>query len=197
EGRRRPLVITPGRFLWRRSPSLAAGGRGQHEPGGEKPPQCLRARHVVTAVSHVSELGEHKRAPGRAARWWSYTCFGAADLISRSKRNGARLSHCRMRRRWEMTAPVLVVDTLSLAYRAFFALPDMRTTRGEPTGALYGFSALLLKLWREQRPKGGAFAIDHPRPTFRHAAFAGYKASRPPAPTPLNQQLARLPALLA
>src|SRR5215831_16606200 len=96
-----------------------------------------------------------------------------------------------------VTAPVLLVDTLSLAYRAFFALPDMRTTRDEPTGALYGFSALLLKLWREQRPGGGAFAIDHPRPTFRHAAFPGYKASRPPAPTPLNRQLARLPALLA
>jgi DNA polymerase-1 len=96
-----------------------------------------------------------------------------------------------------MAEPVLLVDTLSLAYRAFFALPDMRTTRGEPTGALYGLSALLLKLWREQRPKGGTFAIDLPSATFRHAAFAGYKASRPPAPTPLNHQLARLPALLA
>src|SRR5215471_5916982 len=94
------------------------------------------------------------------------------------------------------TAPVLLLDTLSLAYRAFFALPDMRTTRGEPTGALYGLSALLLKLVREQRPKGGVFAVDHPRPTFRHAAFPGYKASRPPAPTPLNHQLARLPAVM-
>jgi len=92
---------------------------------------------------------------------------------------------------------VLLLDALSLAYRAFFALPDMRTTHGEPTGALYGLSALLLKLLREQRPKGGAFALDHPRATFRHAAFAGYKASRPPAPTPLGRQLARLPALLA
>jgi len=94
-------------------------------------------------------------------------------------------------------APVLLLDALSLAYRAFFALPDMRTSRGEPTSALYGLSALLLKLLREQGAKGGAFAVDHPRPTFRHAAFAGYKAGRRPAPTPLGQQLGRLPALLA
>jgi DNA polymerase-1 len=72
----------------------------------------------------------------------------------------------------------------------------MATTRGEPTGALYGFSALLLKLIRERRPKGMAAALDAPAATFRHAAFAGYKASRPRAPTPLGRQLQRLPALL-
>src|SRR3954469_4937054 len=72
----------------------------------------------------------------------------------------------------------------------------MTTARGEPTGSLYGFSALLLKLLRERRPKGMAAALDTPAATFRHAAFAGYKASRPPAPTPLGRQLRRLPALL-
>ena len=92
--------------------------------------------------------------------------------------------------------PILLLDAFSLVYRAFFALPAMSTTRGEPTGALYGFSALLLKLLREQRPEGAAVALDGPQATFRHAAFAGYKASRPRAPTPLGQQLARLPRLL-
>jgi DNA polymerase-1 len=91
---------------------------------------------------------------------------------------------------------VLLLDAFSLVYRAFFALPAMTTTRGEPTGALYGFSALLLKLLRERGPKGLAAALDAPAATFRHAAFAGYKASRPRAPTPLAQQLRRLPALL-
>jgi DNA polymerase-1 len=93
-------------------------------------------------------------------------------------------------------APVLLLDAFSLLYRAFFALPPMSTTRGEPTGGLYGFSALLLKLLREQRPKGAAVALDGPEATFRHAAFAGYKASRPGAPTPLALQIARLPELL-
>ena len=91
---------------------------------------------------------------------------------------------------------VLLLDAFALVYRAFFALPPMVTTRGEPTGALYGFSTLLLKLLRERRPKGIAAALDAPAATFRHAAFAGYKASRPRAPTPLAQQLRRLPELL-
>jgi DNA polymerase-1 len=92
---------------------------------------------------------------------------------------------------------VLLLDVYALVYRAFFGVPAMVTTRGEPTGALYGFSTVLLKLFREQRPRGAAVALDSGRPTFRHQAFAGYKASRPRAPTPLNRQLDRLPALLA
>jgi DNA polymerase-1 len=91
---------------------------------------------------------------------------------------------------------VVLLDVFSLVYRAFFALPPMVTTRGEPTGALYGFSTVLLKLLRERRPKGIAAALDAPAATFRHVAFAGYKASRPSAPTPLGQQLRRLPGLL-
>jgi len=91
---------------------------------------------------------------------------------------------------------VLVLDVYSLVYRAFFGVPDMVTTRGEPTGALYGFSSLLLKLLRERRPRGLSAALDAPHATFRHRSFAGYKASRPPAPTALGVQLRRLPALL-
>ena len=55
---------------------------------------------------------------------------------------------------------VLIVDTYSLFFRAFYALPPMNTLAGEPTSALYGFSSLLLKLLREQKPSGVAFAID-------------------------------------
>jgi DNA polymerase I len=90
----------------------------------------------------------------------------------------------------------LLLDAYSLVYRAFFALPPMSTTRGEPTGALYGFSVLLLKLLREFGPVAAAVALDAPQATFRHTAFAGYKASRPATPTPLGRQLRRLPELL-
>jgi DNA polymerase-1 len=89
------------------------------------------------------------------------------------------------------------VDAFSLVYRAFFALPPMSTTRGEPTSALYGFSSVLLKLLREERPVGVAVALDRPEPTFRHARYRGYKASRPRAPSPLSRQLQRLGDLLA
>src|SRR5262249_55267007 len=64
--------------------------------------------------------------------------------------------------------PILLLDAFSLLYRAFFALPPLTTRAGEPTSGLYGLSVLLLKLLREQRPKGAAFALDLPRPTFRH-----------------------------
>jgi DNA polymerase-1 len=92
--------------------------------------------------------------------------------------------------------PVLLLDVFSLLYRAFFALPPMSTAKGEPTSALYGFSALLLKLLRETRPRGAALALDRPGQTFRRAAFAGYKASRAAAPTPLGRQVMRVDDLI-
>jgi len=92
--------------------------------------------------------------------------------------------------------PVLLLDAFSLFYRAFFALPPMVTSQGQPTSALYGFSSLLLKLLREERPRGAAVALDAPTATFRHQEFSGYKANRPRAPTSLQRQLAALPALL-
>lgn len=92
--------------------------------------------------------------------------------------------------------PVLLLDSYSLLFRAYHALPDMRTRAGEPTSALYGFSALLLKLLREERPGGVALARDLPGPTFRHEQFAEYKAGRERAPSALVQQLARFDELV-
>jgi len=98
----------------------------------------------------------------------------------------------------ELTAGprVLLIDTHSLFVRAFFALPEMTTSAGAPTSALYGFSVLLLKLLREERPLGLAFALDTGQPTFRHARNPAYKAQRAPSTAPLRTQLAMLPRLL-
>jgi DNA polymerase-1 len=92
-------------------------------------------------------------------------------------------------------APALLLDTFSLFFRAFFALPPMSTRGGEPTNALYGFSALLLKLLREHPGAELCFALDTGRPTFRHADFKPYKAGRASAPTPLVEQLRKLDQL--
>src|SRR5262245_53018936 len=73
----------------------------------------------------------------------------------------------------------------------------MSTTRGEPTAALYGLCVLLLKLVREQAPRGMALALDLPGPTFRRARYPEYKAGRARAPDPLVQQLGRLDELIA
>jgi DNA polymerase I len=91
----------------------------------------------------------------------------------------------------------LLLDTFSLFFRAFFALPPMSTSRGEPTNALYGFSALLLKLLREHPGAELSFALDTGRPTFRHRDFQPYKAQRAPTPTPLVEQLKKLDQLFA
>ena len=96
----------------------------------------------------------------------------------------------------EAQAPVLLVDTYSLFFRAHHALPPMNTSSGRPTSALYGFSTALLKELREQRPRALAFAVDAPFATFRHQEYAGYKAQRERAPDPLLQQFAPLRQLL-
>jgi len=72
----------------------------------------------------------------------------------------------------------------------------MNTRAGEPTSALYGFSSLLLKLLREQKPTGVAFAIDRPEPTFRHEAYAAYKGTRDAVPSELARQFKTLERLL-
>jgi DNA polymerase-1 len=93
--------------------------------------------------------------------------------------------------------PILVFDTFSVFFRAFHALPPMNTRAGQPTSALYGMSVLLLKLLREQRPKGLCFARDRSEPTFRHQQYVEYKAQRAPLPDPLVSQFALLDRLLA
>lgn len=95
-----------------------------------------------------------------------------------------------------MPGPALLFDTYSLFFRAYHALPDMRTTRGEPTSAIYGFIALLLKLLREERPSGLALALDVPEQTHRRRRYPEYKAGRAAIADSLVVQLARLHELL-
>lgn len=93
-----------------------------------------------------------------------------------------------------MTA--LLVDTYSLFFRAFHALPPMTTRGGLPTGALYGFASLVLKLLRERVPAGTALALDTPHETFRHRAYPAYKGQREAAPSDLRRQLPLLDELI-
>ncbi|MEO0606115.1 MAG: DNA polymerase I, partial [Myxococcota bacterium] len=86
---------------------------------------------------------------------------------------------------------------MSLLFRSFYALPPMNTADGRHTNALYGLSSLFIKLVREHRPQGLAFAVDLPRPTFRHVQYADYKAGRPTTPRPLAEQVARFGTWMA
>lgn len=92
-----------------------------------------------------------------------------------------------------MAPLVVLVDGHSLAYRAYYALlrQGLQTRKGEPTHAVYGFTSMLLKVWREHRPDYMAVAFDVGR-TFRHEAFREYKATRAERPSDFDGQLARI-----
>ena len=92
---------------------------------------------------------------------------------------------------------IMALDGNSLAYRAFFALPeDMATSSGQTTNAVYGFTTMLINLVKEHKPDGVVVVFDRPEPTFRHQALAEYKAQREKAPDTLFQQLGMIRELL-
>ncbi len=87
-------------------------------------------------------------------------------------------------------ATLALLDGHSLAYRAFYALPeDLATSSGQQTNSVYGFTSMLLKLLSDQRPDALAVAWDTPVPTFRKEAFEPYKAQRAKAPDTFRSQL--------
>ena len=84
---------------------------------------------------------------------------------------------------------LLLVDGSSYLYRAYHALPDLRSPDGFPTGALHGIVAMMKRL-REQFPaEHAACVFDAKGPTFRDEWYAEYKAHRSPMPDPLVQQI--------
>ncbi len=84
---------------------------------------------------------------------------------------------------------LLLIDGSSYLYRAFNALPPLRTSHGEPTGAVLGVLNMLAKLLREASPTLVAVVMDAPGRTFRDELFAAYKAHRPPMPDDLATQI--------
>ncbi|HEY8486404.1 MAG TPA: 5'-3' exonuclease H3TH domain-containing protein, partial [Limnochordales bacterium] len=95
-----------------------------------------------------------------------------------------------------MGETLVLIDGYSLLHRAFYALPMLTTTAGEPTNAIFGFATMLVRLLEEERPQYAAVAVDMAAPTFRHRRFEAYKAHRPSMPDPLRSQVARLEQLL-
>jgi DNA polymerase-1 len=92
---------------------------------------------------------------------------------------------------------IMALDGNSLAYRAFYALPeDMANASGQVTNAVYGFTTMLLTLMRDHKPDGVVVVFDRPEPTFRHDAIPEYKAQRDKAPEVLIQQLGMIRELL-
>jgi len=89
---------------------------------------------------------------------------------------------------------LFLVDGSAIAYRSFFALrkQDLRTSRGEPTGAVYGYTRFIMKLLKDFQPEFMAVCFDTAKPTFRHRRYPEYKATREKAPDELRSQIPRI-----
>ena len=92
---------------------------------------------------------------------------------------------------------LLLIDGHSLAFRAFYALPeDLKTTDGTHTNAVYGFTSMLIKLLQEQRPDFIACCLDAGAPLQRTEEFADYKANRTEAPELFSPQMSLIREVL-
>jgi len=92
---------------------------------------------------------------------------------------------------------VWVIDAHSLIYQVFHAMPEMTGPRGEPVGAVYGFTRDLLFLLTEKTPDYLFCAFDLPGKTFRHEMFDQYKIQRSEMPENLVPQIASIRRVLA
>ena len=91
-----------------------------------------------------------------------------------------------------------LIDGKSVFYRGYYAMPNLSTADGRPTGGVYGFAALALELVRLIQPDYVAVAWDKPKTNIRRrkAIYDGYKANRHPAPPDFYAQIPILEELL-
>jgi len=92
---------------------------------------------------------------------------------------------------------LLLVDGSSYLYRAFHALPELRSPQGEPTGAIYGVLNMLRRLGADYKAQARACVFDAKGKTFREDVYPEYKANRPPMPDDLAAQIAPLTEAVA
>lgn len=87
---------------------------------------------------------------------------------------------------------LIIIDSSSLLYRAFHALPPLTNAKGQPTGGVYGFLLTLLKAIKDVEATHVVACFDTPKPTFRHQEFKEYKAHRVAPPDALISQFSIL-----
>ena len=77
-----------------------------------------------------------------------------------------------------------IIDGKSVFYRGYYAMPNLATSDGRPTGGVYGFMTMALELVKQIKPDYVAVAWDKPKTNIRRrkAIYDGYKANRHPAP---------------
>lgn len=73
---------------------------------------------------------------------------------------------------------VVLLDAHAILHRGYHAMQGFATREGKPTGALYGFITMVLRIYEDIKPDYIAACFDLPKPTFRHISYDGYKAGR-------------------
>lgn len=97
----------------------------------------------------------------------------------------------------DVRSPLLAIDGMSLAFRAYFALPTTLTTSdGTATNAVHGFVSMLVNLIKTQTPSGLVVAFDLPEATFRDEIIEDYKGGRAETPEDLLPQFDMIRTLL-
>ena len=91
---------------------------------------------------------------------------------------------------------LLIIDGNSIANRAFYAMPFFSNKEGKPSGAVYGFLNILIKILLQEKPTHVAVAFDHARQTFRNQIYSEYKGQRKPTPPELIEQFPVLKEML-
>ena len=84
---------------------------------------------------------------------------------------------------------VVLLDAHAILHRGYHAMQGFATRDGRPTGALYGFITMVLKIYEEIKPDYVAACFDLPKPTFRHTSYDGYKAGRTKTDDALVEQI--------
>ncbi|MCP0914756.1 DNA polymerase I [Legionella sp. 27cVA30] len=95
-----------------------------------------------------------------------------------------------------MSDPLVLIDASSYFFRAFHALPPLVTSKGQPTGAIYGVANMIKRLIKDHQPQHIAVIFDAKGKTFREDLYPEYKAHRPPMPSELSCQFAPLLTLI-
>ncbi|MDO8523868.1 MAG: DNA polymerase, partial [bacterium] len=86
---------------------------------------------------------------------------------------------------------LVLLDTHAIIHRAYHAIPELSSPKGEPVGAVYGLSAMFMRIAKELKPDHIIAAYDLPGPTHRHEIYKEYKAKRPKADDALIEQITR------
>jgi DNA polymerase-1 len=100
----------------------------------------------------------------------------------------------------DVTAPkkLVVIDGKSVFYRGYYAMPNLATKDGTPTGGVYGFAVMALEVIKRLKPDYVAVAWDKPKTNIRKRLelYPAYKAGRKPAPADFYEQIPLLHELL-